>query len=756
MTVSDLQSPTAERVDPEVTHIATCSLCEAMCGVEITTRGSEVVRIKPNKRDVFSKGAICPKATVLGHLHTDPTRLTKPVVRDGDTFREVSWDEAFERCEQVMHPILETYGIKAVTAFVGNMAAHTFAIGRYLGMLIGMSGIPYIYSSGTVDQWPKNVSSALMYGDMWHIPVPDLQRSNFVVLLGANPQASNGSLMGCPNVLGELDRIKAEGGKVIVIDPRRSGTAKHATDYIPILPGTDAVLLLAVVHVLFAEGLVNLNGLAEKINGLDDLQRAAADFTPELAEPACRIPAERIRQLAVEIAEADRGVVYGRIGTCNQEFGTLASWLIDVVNILTGNFDTPGGLMWPTPVNWAMFALPTPKAPGTSGSRTPIEFGRWRTRVRDAPEVFGQVPASCMAEEIDTPGEGQLKGLITVSGNPVLSAPGADRLEKALPLLDGMISIDNWINETTCHADVILPGLSPLEQPHFDDLMWNFAVRNAGKWSGTVFPPVDGRPEEWEVILRLAAIMMGKKNADTDVAAMDDGWFSFMLATLGLDPSEILPLYDEGGPERTLDLTIRTGNYGDWYGAKPDGINLQSFKDNPDGIDFGPMVPRIDDKICTHTGKLEIAPPYILGDLPRLLARLERPADELVMVTRRHLRSKNSWMHQSPTLVGGTNRCTLMMNPEDAERSAVHHGDTVRVTSEVGSLDIELEVTADMMLGVCSMPHGWGHTVKGAQTGVPEGKEGVNMNRLTPSHRVDVLSNNAVVNGFPVWVARLT
>ncbi len=756
MTLTDLPSPAAQPVAdvaPEIVHVVTCPLCEAMCGLEVTTAGSEVVRIKPNKRDVFSKGAICPKGTTLGHLHTDPTRLTKPVVRDGDGFREVSWEEAFERCEQVLHPILEKHGIAAFTAFVGNMAAHTFGISRYLGTLLGMTGIPYIYSSGTVDQWPKNVSSVLMYGDMWDIPVPDLQRSEFALFLGANPQASNGSLMGCPDVLGELDRIRAGGGKVIVVDPRRTGTVKHATEYLPIMPGTDAALLLAMVNVLFADGLVDLNGLGDDIAGLDDLEAAAAAFTPERVAATCRIPAERIRQLAHEVAEAERGVVYGRIGTCNQEFGTLASWLIDVVNILTGHFDTPGGLMWTTPVNWALFALPTPKAPGTSGSRTPIEFGRWSTRVRQAPEVLGQVPASCLAEEIDTPGDGQLRGLITCSGNPVLAVPGSDRLAAALPLLEGMVSIDNWINETTCHADVILPGLSPLEQPHFDDSIWNFAVRNAGKWGAEVFPPQDGRPGEWEVILRLAGIMMGQTNADLDVQAMDDGWFSFMASTMGLDPAEVLARYESGGPERILDLSIRTGPYGDWYGEKPDGVTLQSFKDNPDGIDFGPMQPRLHEKLCTPSGKLEIAPPYILADLPRLMERLDRPDDALVMVTRRHLRSKNSWLHQTPALVGGTNRCTIMMNSADAQRCGVRNGELVRVTSEAGSVEVPLETTDDMMAGVCSMPHGWGHTVPGAQAGVPDGHAGVNMNILAPGERVDVLSNNAVVNGFPVSVA---
>jgi anaerobic selenocysteine-containing dehydrogenase len=741
--------------ETETTHLRTCPLCEAMCGLEITVRGDEVTRIRPHKEDIFSKGHICPKGTTLGKLHSDPTRLRGPVVRDGDGFRPVSWDEAFETCERLIHGVVAEHGMEALTAFVGNPAAHAFSIGRYLGIMIGMGGIPYIYSSGTVDQWPKNVTAALMYGNMWTIPVPDLQRADFMVLMGANPQASQGSLMACADVLGELDRIRGDGGKVIVIDPRRTGTVRHASEWIPIVPGTDAALLLAVVNVLYADGLVDLGGLADIILGEEKLQALAAPFTPERVADACQIPAERIRELAHELASAERGVVYGRIGLCNQEFGTLASWLIDVVNILTANFDVPGGLMFPTPVNWTVNVLPVPAAPGTPGSETGPEFGRWHSRVRGAPEVLGQVPVSCLAEEIDTPGKGQIKALITVAGNPALSAPGAERLQKALPMLDAMISVDNWINETTKHAHVILPGLSPLEQPHFDDLLWLFAVRSAGKWSEAIFPPTDGRPGEWEVLIRLGGILMGQKASEVDVSALDDGWFDFLVGVNGLDPATVRAHYESGGPERLLDLSLRTGPWGDRYGENPDGITLQTFKDNPDGLDFGPMVPKVRKILRTPSGKLEIAPEYVTNDIPRLVERLERPADLLVMTSRRHLRSKNSWMHQVDTLVGGSNRCTLFMHPQDAANCGVADGEFVRVTSEAGSVDVELEVTDEMMVGVVSLPHGWGHTVAGAQEGVNRELAGINNNLLAPVDFVDVPSGNAAVNGFPVTVARI-
>src|SRR5580692_213834 len=467
------------------THLHTCTLCEAMCGLEIQVENDRVALIRADRDDVWSKGYLCPKGTALGHVHHDPDRLRRPVVRDGDVWREVSWEEAFARCEELLRPVIDEHGIGAVTAFVGNPTAHNFSLGRYVAIPIAMSGIPMIYSSGTVDQWPKNLSSQLMYGGMWTFPIPDVPRTDLWVIMGANPQASQGSLLACPDLLAQIDRIRAAGGRTIVVDPRRTGTADRADEWIPIVPGTDAALLMAVVHVLFAEDLVDLGGLGDVVNGVSELAEYCRTFTPEAVQDTCGVPAARIRRLAHELADTERAVLYGRIGLCNQEFGTVASWLVDVVNILTRHFDTPGGLMFSKPVAWAMSSLPRPDL-------ADFRAGRWHSRVRGAPEVLGQVPVSCLAEEIDTPGPGQLRALITVAGNPVISAPGAARLDAALPLLECMISVDNWINETTCHAQVILPGLSPLEQPHFDDLLWSLAVRSATKWSEPVFPPEAG------------------------------------------------------------------------------------------------------------------------------------------------------------------------------------------------------------------------------------------------------------------------
>jgi anaerobic selenocysteine-containing dehydrogenase len=732
-------------VSARETHIRTCHLCEAMCGLEVHHEAGEVQLIRPNQDDVWSKGYICPKGTQLGALHHDPDRLRVPLVKNANgDFEEASWEEAFARAEELMGGVIAKHGKDAVTMYVGNPAAHNYSISRYTGLLMGLAGLPGgIYSAGTVDQWPKNVACWTMYGSKWRIPAPDLPRTNFIVVQGANPHASQGSLLACPDVLGELDKVR-ERGKVVVIDPRRTGTVDHADQWLPVFPGTDAALQLAVVNVLFAEDLVDLGHLGDKLKGVDQVEEVARTFTPEVVADTCGVSAEEIRTLAREFAAADKAVWYARIGTCNQEFGTLASWLPDVINALTGNLDTEGGLMWGKPIAWS----------ATLADRgEPIEFGRWHSRVRGAPEVMGQVPVSCMAEEIATPGEGQIKALVMLCGNPVISAPEADKLDEALPLLDAMISIDNALNETSRHADVIFPGLSPLEQPHYDELMWSWAVRSAGKWSAPLFPPTDGRPEEWEILMRVGAMIAGIPQADLDVKAIDDGYFSAFAEMGGVDPAVALAALPEPGPDRLCDLAIRTGPFGDRFGEVPDGLTLQHFKDEPNGIDMGPMVSQIDDIICHDDSMVDLAPEYIVADVPRLAQRLERSDEGLLLISRRHVKSNNSWMHNVRVLMKGKDRCTLLMHPDDASASGISEGDLARVTSEAGSLEVAVELTDEMRPGVVSLPHGWGHDKPGTRQSVAREHAGVNNNILAPGTFVDVPSGNAAVNGIPVEVA---
>ena len=735
-------------------YTRTCPLCEAMCGLRVHVESGRVAKIRPNPDDVWSKGHICPKGTTLGDLHHDPDRVRRPLVKEDGVFREASWEEAFARCAEGLQGVIARHGAAAVAPYVGNPTAHNYSLSRYVPAFIAMAGLPVTYSPGTVDQWPKNLTCALMFGGMWAFPAPDLDRCEHLLVMGANPHASQGSLLAAADVLGRFDAIRERGGRVVVIDPRRTGTVRHASEWVPIRPGADAALLLAMTHVLFAEDRVDLGHLEGRVAGVDAVRDLAAPWTPERVQGVTGIDAETIRRLARDLAEAERAAVYGRIGLCNQEFGTLASWLVDVLNVLTGNLDREGGAMWANPIAWSLTSLPNPEfAEG-------FTFHRWRSRVRGAPEVLGQVPVSCMAEEIATEGEGQLKALITIAGNPVLSSPGADRVDEALPLLEFMVSVDNWVNETTRHADVILPGLSSMEQPHYDELLWSWAVRNCGKWNPALFEAGD-RPAEWEILLTLAALCQGADPESVDTAALDQLFFAGLVAGLtqmpgsriaGRDPEEIVAATAGTGPDRLLDFTIRTGPWGDRMGADPDGLTLERLAAHPDGIDKGPMTPRLDEVLATPSGRIELAPTYITDDLPRLVAALERETPSLVLVSRRDIRSNNSWMHNVSGLVSGRDRCTLLVHPDDAERSGLEDGKPARIRSGVGELVAPTRVTDEMMPGVVCLPHGWGHDKPDARLSVAAEHAGVCNNVLAPGDFVDVPSGNAAVNGIPVEI----
>jgi len=727
-----------------------------MCGLEITVRDGRVSGIRPDAHDVWSKGYICPKGAVLGELHHDPDRLRAPMVREGNSWRTVSWDDALAEVERRLHGVIERHGREAVAAYIGNPTAHNFSLGRYVGAFIGLTGIRELYSAGTVDQWPKNLVGALLYGGMWTIPVPDLDCTHHLLMLGANPAASQGSLLAAADVLGRLDAIRARGGKVVLVDPRRTGTAEHADEWIPIRPGTDAALLMAMVHVLFAEGLVNLRDLRAHIDGVETVGALCREFSPEAVAETCAVDAPTIRRLARELAAAPAAAVYGRIGTCTQEFGTLTSWLVEVLNVLTGNLDRVGGSMFANPIAFSIATLrPPDQADG-------FQLHRWRSRVRGAPEVLGQYPLSCMAEEIATHGAGQLKALITIAGNPVISAPDAGKLDAALPLLECMVSVDNYLNETTRHAHVILPGQSALEQPHYDELIWLWAVRNAGKYSPALFPSEPGRRAEWEILLILAALLNGARLADIDVATLDDFYCTGLASVVaalpgsriaGRDSGEIVAQSQGRGPERLLDFALRVGPHGDGYGTYPNGLTLAALQRHPHGIDMGPLEPRLPEVVQTPSGKIDLAPEPITRDLARLRERLARPDRGLLLISRRHLRSNNSWCHNAPKLMRGRDRCTLLIHPEDAARARLQDGDSACVRSRAGSVVVRAEVTDEMMPGVVSLPHGWGHDRAGIRLSVAAEHPGVNNNLLAPGDLIDVPSNNAVVNGIPVEVS---
>jgi anaerobic selenocysteine-containing dehydrogenase len=730
------------------TAYRTCPLCEATCGLEITLDGDTVTAVRGDRDDVFSHGFLCPKGVALKDLHEDPDRVRTPLVRRGAEFVPASWDEAFSVVAERLAPILEAGGRDAAALYIGNPSAHNLSALLYVRVLAKALGTRNVYTASTVDQRPKEIASALLFGHQLTIAVPDLDRTDHLLILGANPLHSNGSLLTAPDMRGRLRAIRARGGKVVVIDPRRTRTAQEADEHHFIRPGTDALLLFAMAHVLVEEGLARPGRLAELCSGLEEVQALAAEFAPERVAGACGIPAEEIRRLARELAAAPRAAVYGRIGTTTQEFGTLASWLVDVLNVLTGNLDREGG---------AMFARAAVGARNTQGPARlgrGVQLARWRSRVRGLPESFGELPVACLAEEIETPGDGQIRALVTVSGNPARSAPNSARMERALASLDLFVALDVYVNETTRHADVILPAPSPLQRPHYDVALYQLAVRNVANYSPPVIAPDPELPDEWETLLRLSLIAAGQPYED--VSGLDRLVASEVLRRASLDGRDVEELLAQleprVGAERLLDAMLRTGPYGDGFGAR-DGLTLAALEAAPHGIDLGPREPRLPDALRTPSGTIELAPEVLVADVERLRAALERPRNGgLVLVGRRHLRSNNSWMHNVEMLVRGPERCTLNIHPEDAERLGLEDGAEARVSGRTASITIPVEVTDGVMPGVVSIPHGWGHGGDGVRLRVAAAHAGVNANALGDDELVDAVSGNAVLNGIPVEV----
>jgi anaerobic selenocysteine-containing dehydrogenase len=740
------------------THYGTCPLCEATCGLAIEHDGERVVKVRGDADDPFSRGFICPKGASIGELHSDPDRLTTPLVRRDGELVEATWEEAFAYVDERLAPILADGDRDATAIYLGNPNAHTLDGLIHLRALIKALGTRNIFSATSVDQLPKQISSAFMFGAGLSIAIPDIDRTDHMLILGANPMASNGSLMTAPDYRGRLRAVQERGGKVVVVDPRRSRTAEVADEHHFIRPGRDAHLLAAIANVLLEEDLADPGQLAEHMAGMDDLRDALEPFTPEAAAGACGIAPDEIRRIARELAAADRAVVYARIGTTVQEFGTLASWLVDVINAITGNLDREGGAMFP------LAAAAQTNSSGEPGRGREFKLGRWRSRVRELPEAFGELPVSCLAEEIETEGEGRIRAVFTVAGNPLVSTPNAGRLRRAFESLDLLVSVDAYVNETTSLADVVLPAPSPLSRPHYDLAFYQLSVRNFANFTQ---PMTESEVEpEWRTFLRLGAIAAGQ-GPDADVEAFDH-LVAFEAARRetttpgspaeGMDPAEVVSMLGERrGPERVLDLMLRCGPYGAGIGDRPgrgeEGLCLDVLERNPHGIDLGPLRPRIPEMLRTHTGKVELAPDPILADLPRLQATMAANGNGMVLIGRRHLRSNNSWMHNLPHLVRGKDRCTMHVSPGDAERLGLADGGLAAVTSRAGSVEVPVEVTDAIMDGVVSIPHGWGHDVPGARLGVAAGHAGVNSNLLSDETLVDELSGNAVLNGVPVEVA---
>ena len=741
------------------TAFRTCPLCEAGCGLEIGLRGNNgddaVTRNRGDRADVFSHGFICPKGSTLKQLHEDPDWPRRPRVKRDGAFVEVSWDDAFAEIEARMLPIMEAHGRDVAAVYVGNPNAHTLAGMLYLRPLIRALGTTNVFSASTVDQRPKEISAGLMFGGGLTVPVPDVDRTDFLLMLGANPYESNGSLATAPDWPGKIEALLERGGTLVVVDPRRSRTAQVASQHVAVRPGADPFLLMALVNVLAADGLVDPGSAGDYLSGVDEAIAAAQPFTPEAVEEVTGVDAATIRRLAHDLAAAPTACVYGRIGTTTALYGTVTSWLVDVLNALTGNLDRPGG---------AMFSKAAAGAANTRGKPRVgrgLTLHRRRSRVRGLGETMGELPVACLAEEIDTPGDGQIRALVTVAGNPVLSTPNAGRLDAALATLEFYVAVDPYINETTRHADVILPVPTALQKGHYDLALLQLALRNVANYSPPILPLEEGQLDEWKVMARLALVLQGM-GATADPAIVDDLVVQSLVGAAvadetgpiaGRDAEEIIALLGERtGPDRLIDLMLRTGPYGDGFGANPGGLSLDVLLDQPHGVDLGPLEPRLPDVLRTPSGMVELAPEPIVADVARLRAALDAPTNGMTLVGRRDLRSNNSWMHNVEVLVKGKARCTLQIHPDDAARLGLTADADADVTSRTGTVTVAVEVTDSVRPGVVSLPHGWGHDRPGAQLAVAARHAGVNSNLLGDEELFDPLSGTAVLNGIPVTV----
>jgi anaerobic selenocysteine-containing dehydrogenase len=735
-------------------HFRTCPLCEATCGLEITVSDGRVTRIRGDRDDVFSHGFICPKGSTLKQLQEDPDRLRTPHIRDGSGHREATWDEAFTEIERRLMPIIAQHGPSAVGIYLGNPNAHNLSGLYWIRPLVKALGSPNVFSASTVDQMPRQVSSGLMFGDPFAFVVPDLDRASYLLMLGANPYDSNGSLATAPDWPGRLEAMQRRGGRIVVVDPRRTRTAAAADEHLFIRPGTDGLFLCALVNVIAEEGLVDLGPAGPHLNGVDEALAAVAGYTPETVSARTGIESVTIRRIARELAAADGAAVYGRIGVHTVVAGTVASWATDVLNAITGNLDRPGGAMW------GLAAHSRPRSPqgGGRGYRT----GRWTSRVSGRPEANGELPVGVLAEEIETEGPGQIRALITVAGNPVLSTPHSERLDAALAGLELVVSVDIYVNETTRHADVILPAPSPLEKSHYDAGFYSWALRQVVNFSPALFA-ID-QPSESDILARLTLLLRGE-GPDGDPNVVHEEILMGVLQQAVSDPSSVVHGRDvvelrssvQGAapPDRIVDALVRTCPWGDGFGTRPDGLTLQQLLEHPHGMDFGPLEPRLPSNLRTPSARIELAPEPIVSALASVLADGHRPdEDELVLIGRRELRSNNSWMHNLDVLVRGRERCTLLIHPDDAEARDLGPGDVAEVRTPSGRIEVPVEISDEMMPGVVSLPHGWGHDTDGARLSVARAKSGVNMNRLIDGAVLDPLSGNARMTGVPVIVGR--
>lgn len=714
-----------------ITHRSTCPLCEAMCGIKVETRGAEVVSIRGDADDPLSNGYICPKATALRQLHEDPDRLRFPVRREGETWQPITWSEAINETAHRISEIQKRDGEDSVGIYLGNPTIHNLGATIFGPSLVESLNSRNRFSPTSADQLPHMFVSYLMFGHQLLLPIPDVDRTDFMLIIGGNPLVSNGSLMSAPNMRKRLKAIQNRGGKFVVVDPRKTETANLADKHMFIRPATDAFFLLSILHCILRDA--RRANLDQRFRGWDDIVAMADEFPPETTEATTGIAASEVRKLAEEFLTRNKAVCYGRIGTSTQTFGGLATWLVALVNIASGNFDRAGGYMFTSPA----IDLVDPKYGIERGG-----FDRWRSRVRGLPEFSGELPVSTIADEILEEGEGQIRAMITSAGNPILSAPNGNRLDQAFGSLEFMVSIDPYINETTRHADIILPPVSPLERENYDLVFRLLAVRNTSKYSPPIFPVPKEGLHDWQIMHRLQSRLEDLKFGWRPMRAFKRWWRGF------------------NGPKGLLSLALWLGQRSAKRNGRPFGFGIKQLERRPEGIDLGPLRPCLFERMPSNHEFVELAPKLLLDDVERLKKSIRTANhvgdDQLLLIGRRHLRSNNSWLHNSPKMISGKQRCTLIIHPNDAENLGIENGTAVRVTSSVGSVHTFASVSDEIMQGVVSLPHGFGHNRPGVKLGVARKHPGVSFNDLMDETRIDELCGNAAFCGLPVSVRTMS
>lgn len=722
-----------------------CNLCEASCGLTIEVRGDEVLSVRGDEDDPFSRGYVCPKGIALQDLQRDPDRLRRPVRRTADgSWQEIGWDEALDLAAEGLLAARDRGGPDAVGLYLGNPITHGWAPVTLIPLLLKALGTRNRYSAASVDQQPQHLLSYLLFGSPLLLPVPDLDRTDHLLVVGGNPAVSNGSIMTAPDVRRRLAALRRRGGRVVVVDPRRTETARLGDEHVFVRPGTDVFLLAAMVHVLDAEGLVRPGRAAAYVDGIDAVLELVRPVTPERAAAVTGVPADTIRRLARDLAAARRGAVYARVGLCQSEFGTTAYWLVHVLNVLTGRLDEVGGWMLATPA----FDLPF------LGERTTdlVGYDRWRSRVRGIPEFAAEFPVATLADEILEPGDGRIRAMLLVAGNPVLSAPDGRRMDAALAALDFLVAVDYYVTESSRHADLILPPQTPLERDEFDVVFPAVSVRNWVRWNPRAVDPDPETRSDADILRELLyRVERGTPRLRAAAAARR-------------------AVFARAFPRRFVDLALRVGPYGSLPvgpgrrrgRARRGGLTLAEVERHPHGLDLGPLEPCLPERLMTADRRVRLDHPVVVGDWPRVLDSLgsaeadagTRDPDTLLLIGRRHLRSNNSWMHNLDRLVKGRDRCTAQVSEVDAHRLGIATGDVVRVSSGTGAIEVPAEVTADLMPGVVSVPHGWGHDRPGTGWSRAAATPGVSVNDVTDATRFDPLSGNAAVSGVPVRVER--